>query len=148
MEPAELAAREAIRDTIAAYAHFADSGRFADLASLFAPDGVLEIGGGPRLEGRGAIVGFLGGVKSDLAAGSGPVVSPRGGGAPGILIRHHVSSLTIEMKGADEAEAASYFLVLTAAGPDHWGRYRDRFRRIEGRWLFAHRRVTVDARRA
>ena len=39
----ELAARESIRDAIARYAHAADTGRFEDLAALFAADGVLAI---------------------------------------------------------------------------------------------------------
>jgi hypothetical protein len=40
-----------------------------------------------------------------------------------------VSSLTIDLDGRDAATAASYFLVITEAGPDHWGRYRDRLGR-------------------
>jgi hypothetical protein len=38
--------------------------------------------------------------------------------------------------------------VVTERGPDHWGRYRDRFERLGGRWLFRHRRVTIDGRAA
>jgi hypothetical protein len=29
---------------------------------------------------------------------------------------------------------------------DHWGRYIDSYRTIDGKWRFAHRKVTVDDR--
>lgn len=135
MDSSELAAREAIRDTVARYAHFADGGRFADLAALFTEDGLLEIGGEEPIRGRRAIERFLGSVKERLA----------GGGAPA-RIRHHVSSLRIDIVGKDEATAASYFLVVSDHGLDHWGRYRDVFRRVGERWLFRERKVRVEGR--
>ena len=55
----ELAAREAIRETIASYTYCADSGRFDDFAALFAADGVLEVHGEAPLAGRDAIRGVL-----------------------------------------------------------------------------------------
>ena len=45
-----------------AYAHYADSGRFAEFAALFAADGVLEVHGEAPLEGRDAIRAILEGV--------------------------------------------------------------------------------------
>jgi hypothetical protein len=30
---------------------------------------------------------------------------------------------------------------------DHWGRYRDEIAPVDGRWLFDHRRVSLDGRR-
>lgn len=135
MDSRELAAREAIRDTVARYAHFADGGRFADLAALFTEDGALEIAGEEPIHGRGAIERFLGAVKERLA----------GGGAPA-RIRHHVSSLRIDLAGEDEATAGSYFLVVSDRGLDHWGRYRDVFHRVGDRWLFRERKVRVDGR--
>src|SRR5687767_3258883 len=135
MDLAELAARESIRDAIASYAHFADGGRFADLAALFAEDGVLEIAGQEPLCGRAAIEAFLNGTAERLA-----------GSGPRVVVRHHVTSTRIDVTGADEATAASYFLVVSSEGPDHWGRYRDRFLRIGDRWLFRHRKVALDAR--
>ncbi len=133
MEHWELVAREAIRDTIARYAHCADRGRFAELVALFAPDGVLEIAGRDPLRGRDAILGLLTGVERSLAQTT---------GRP--FIRHHVSSVQIDVIGPDEATAASYFLAITERGPDHWGRYRDRLVRSGDRWLFAHRHVRPD----
>jgi hypothetical protein len=35
--------------------------------------------------------------------------------------------------------------VHTDIGLDHWGRYRDVLVLVQDRWLFAHRRVQVDA---
>jgi hypothetical protein len=45
----------------------------------------------------------------------------------------------------ERIRTAAYFAVLTAAGLDHWGRYRDVLVPAEGRWLLAHRVVRTDA---
>src|SRR5262249_20498590 len=113
MDVHELAAREAIRDAIARYAHAADTGRFEDLAALFAEDGVLEIDGRGAFCGRALIVEFLRQVKRSPAISAAP------------YIRHHVSSTRIELTSETEASAKSYFLAITERGPDHWGVYRD-----------------------
>jgi hypothetical protein len=132
----ELAAREAIRETVAAYAHYADSGRFEELAALFAPDGVLEIHLGKEVRGRDNIVAFLGSVGRELEATS----STR-------LIRHFVANVRIDVASRTAATGASYFVALTDHGVDHWGRYRDTYVPGEGdTWLFAHRLARVDGR--
>jgi hypothetical protein len=137
MEPWELSAREAIRETVASYAHFADSARFADFAALFAVDGVLEVRGEPPLHGRDAIRAFLEGVGSQLIDAT---TVP--------MIRHHVSNLTIEVRSPTEARGACYFLAVTEHGVDHWGRYRDQYvpedSSPDARWLFAHRLARTD----
>jgi hypothetical protein len=130
----ELAAREAIRETVASYAHHADSGRFAEFAALFATDGALEVRGESPLNGRDAIRLYLEGVALDLEAAS--------TGAP--LIRHHVSNLTITVESPTAATGACYFLAVTEHGVDHWGRYRDRYVPEGDRWVFAHRFVRTD----
>lgn len=137
MEVWELAAREAIRELAARYAHCADGGRFEELAALFADDGVLAIAGRPPLTGRDAILAFLADTAAALATG----------GAPKPL-RHHVASHTITVDDRTTARGAAYFLVVTPEGPDHWGRYRDRYVARDGGWVFAERRVRVDGRRA
>jgi ketosteroid isomerase-like protein len=131
----ELVAREGIRETIARYAQYADSGRFDELVALFAPDGVLEVGNEPPLAGRDAIREYLGGVGAQLKTAT---TVP--------LIRHHTASVTIDVEGPDEARARCYFLAITEHGVDHWGRYRDDFVRDGEEWLFAHRRVRTDGR--
>jgi hypothetical protein len=134
MDVDELITREAIRDLVARYAHAADRGHFVELANLFAEDGVLEIAGRDPLVGRGAIVDALTGVGVELKSAT---------AVP--LIRHHVSSLAIEVDGPAEARAWSYFFAVTERGPDHWGRYSDRIVRDgTGHWRFAHRRVRTD----
>jgi uncharacterized protein (TIGR02246 family) len=129
----EVVAREAIRDLVAAYAHAADAGRFDEVAALFTADGVLETPDHVEHRGRDAISAFLRGTGSDLA---------RATAVP--LIRHHVSNLRLAVTGPDDATGAAYFLVFTERGPDHWGRYRDRYARRDTGWLFAHRRVRLD----
>jgi hypothetical protein len=132
----ELSAREAIRETVASYAHYADSGSFAEYAALFATDGVLDIRGEEPLVGRDAIRAYLDGVGADLSAAS--------TSAP--MIRHHVSNLTITVESPTAATGACYFLAVTEHGVDHWGRYRDQYVPDRDRWLFAHRTVRTDGR--
>lgn len=134
MEHWELEAREAIRDLVAAYAHYADSGRFDDFASLFALAGVLEIRGEEPVHDRNAIRAFIGGVGAQLAS---TTTTP--------IIRHHVSNLMIEVVSPTEARGACYFLAVTEHGVDHWGRYRDRYvlDPADG-WCFEHRLVRTD----
>ena len=135
MELWELSAREAIRHTISSYTYAADRGRFDALVQLFAPDAVLEVHGvgGARAVGRDAIRSFFGGVNTDVVAA-----------APAGRMQHHVSSLWIDVTSPSTARAACYFMVMTGAGVDHWGRYRDDLVPNGDRWLFAHRLVRTD----
>ena len=133
MELWELAAREAIRDTVARYAHLVDRGRIDELVELFTEDGTLEAGDRPPARGRAAIRAFFLETGKRLASA-----------ATRPLIRHHVSNVVIELSGSESASAEAYFLAVTERGPDHWGRYRDRLARIGARWLFAYRRARVD----
>jgi hypothetical protein len=128
-----LVAREEIRETLARYNQFGDSGRFAEMAELFAIDGVLEVKGERAVEGRNAIVEYLSGVKRDLLALS---------DVP--MLRHYATNVTITVSSPEAATAASSFLVLSETGLDHWGRYRDRLVPAEGGWRFAHRLVRTD----
>jgi hypothetical protein len=135
----EVSAREAVRHTIASYTYAADNGRFEDVAELFALDGVLEVQGigGATASGRDAILGFFRGVGGDVVTT-----------APPGRMQHHVSSLRVEVVSPAEANATSYFTVMTGAGVDHWGRYKDRLTPDPAgeRWLFAHRLVRTDGR--
>jgi len=123
----ELAARERVRDLIAHYNLAGDRGWIDDMLDLFATEATMCINGIEH-NGREAIRGVF-----TTAKGPRPE-----------LIRHHVSTVKIDVADADHASARSYFQVLTVRGLDHWGRYTDRFVRNGEQWLFSHRSVRVD----
>lgn len=127
MEQWELVARERIRDLVAHYNLAGDRGWIDDMLDLFAADATMCINGVEHV-GREAI-------RSVFTTAKGP--RPE-------LIRHHVSTLKIDVPDADHASARSYFQVLTVRGLDHWGRYTDRFVRGDDQWRFSHRSVRVD----
>jgi uncharacterized protein (TIGR02246 family) len=137
MEAWELSARERIRDLVAQYAHAADRGRFEEVAALFTDDGVLELPDGRKMLGSAAIRTFLAGTGSGLRA-----VAERP------VLRHHVASHRILVESPEQATGYAYFLVVTDRGPDHWGRYADRYVGAGDAWRFAARRVRVDGRSA
>ena len=82
VRPDELAAREQVRHTIAAYAHAVDRGRFDEAAACFTADGVLDVRGSDRSEGRDAIAARFAVAGQKLAAASTKAI-----------VRHHVSSI-------------------------------------------------------
>ncbi len=135
MELWELQTRESIRHTIASYTYFADRGRFQDVVACFAPDGTLRVEGigGATSTGRDAILAFFSGVHTDVETSQ----------PPGRM-QHQVSSTWIEVTSESDACASSYFTVMTGAGVDHWGTYRDEFVPHDGRWLFKLRTVRTD----
>jgi hypothetical protein len=128
----EIAARENIRVLVARYNGLGDRGQAADLSHLFAPDGVLEIHGGKSHTGPQAIEAFLSTVASDNTSG-------------GTYWRHYVATHNVEVTSRSEGAGTAYFQVIDNQGLNHWGRYRDRYRKgPTGQWLFAHRLVRVD----
>jgi hypothetical protein len=143
MDVDDLIARESVRDLVARYNAYGDSGRFAELAELFAADAVMEIvqmrGAPVRHEGREAI-GQIFSRVSDRVTG-------RPGDTPS-YIRHHTATHMIDLVDADHARGRCYFVVYMPHGLDHWGRYGDEYVRIDGRWVFAHRKVHVEGRTA
>ena len=60
-------------------------------------------------------------------------------------VRHHVSSVRFAGVTRDRVDVTSYFAVHTDVGLDHWGRYRDVLVPRDGHWLFASRKISVDA---
>jgi ketosteroid isomerase-like protein len=137
MELWELAAREHVRDSIAAYTHAGDRGRLQDLAAVFTENGVLHVAGRDPVQGREAIVEMLSGA---VERGSKPAADGRRG-----FVRHYISNIRFEQVGKSEIRTAAYFLVVTADGPDHWGRYRDQHVPVDDHWEIAHRYVRTDA---
>jgi len=134
MEPWELDAREQIRDLVARCNANGDSGRFSQMLELFTPDAIMHIPSGSH-HGSDEIEAMFTNAATKTGGGD---------GAKAAFIRHHTATLQIDVVSSDEATSRCYFQVLTDRGLDHWGRYVDRYRRVEGSWLFAERTVTID----
>lgn len=138
MELWELEARESIRDLVARYNANGDSGRIEQLVALFAKEAVMVIPPAGEYVGREAIGEFL----SSVAKGT-QDNAERGDGSVR-FIRHFTATHQIDVLERNRAKGRSYFAVLTDRGLDHWGRYLDEYRRIDGRWQFWHRTCTTD----
>ena len=132
----ELEVRESVRQTLSDYTAATDRFDLGALATCFAPTGVLEFSGGDGpLTGPTAIEAGLG-----AALRTPPDPSRR----KPTHVRHHVSSIRFSSVTRDRVKVNSYFAVHTDVGLDHWGRYRDVLFPVGDRWLFAHRRISVD----
>ncbi len=140
MEAWELGVRESVRQTLADYTAATDRFDLRALAACFGDEGVLEFTGGAEpLTGPAAIEAGLRaalGRRSDSGQPAQRVPTH---------VRHHVASVRFGSVTRDRVEVSSYFAVHTDIGLDHWGRYRDVLTPVNGRWLFRHRRITVDA---
>lgn len=133
-DPSDVLARFEVHELVHRVAVLGDRGRVEEMAALFTDDGVLEVAGRDLVEGPDAIARYLRDAGTRFAA----AVERHG------RLHHHVSSVAVELVGPGEAWAASYFLVMAASGPDHWGRYRDELVRVDGAWRLRRRRVHVD----
>ncbi len=131
----------AIADLVARLAHMADMGHDLDqYLDCLTEDAVWEFPGNPSLglaptrsEGRRQIAADRATRRIDRFQG------------PGTGSRHLNTTLTVQVRGSDAAEAESCWLFV-AAGPDGpvvraMGAYQDRFRRTDGRWKLANRRI-------
>ena len=133
MEPWELNARESIRDLAARYNANGDAGRIDQVLELFAEDAVLEIAREQTCRGHDEIRAFFDSV-----------VRGDGGRKKARVLRHFTATHQIDLVDEGEARGRCYFAVLTEAGLDHWGRYKDLYRCIDGHWQFQERTVTLD----
>jgi SnoaL-like domain len=133
VEAWEIEARLSIQATMSRYTRFVDAGRPDDLGLLFAEPMYYDMGGGRVVHTRAELTETVEEIKSTFRA-----AEDFG------RLRHHVSSVVIEVTGPDSAKATSYFLALASAGPDHWGVYRDELTRVSKDWLFSRRIVTVE----
>ena len=140
MEAWELDAREQIRGLVAAYNALGDRGRFDAVMALFAEDAVMDVGDEGSYEGLDQIRTIFTGTRDSILDRDG---DSGGGGEPRFL-QHHTTGLHITMGGCAEANGHSYFTVMTDRGVDHWGRYQDAYRPVDGHWRFASRRVRID----
>ncbi len=132
MELWEVVARESIRDLVTRYNSNGDAGRFEQLMELFAPDAVMELTDAIH-SGKDEIFSIFTGTKDRI----------RGREVPS-YVRHFGATHQIDLVDQSNASGRLYFAVISSIGLDHWGRYIDTYRTIDGEWKFAHRRVIVD----
>jgi uncharacterized protein (TIGR02246 family) len=105
------------------------------VADCFTDDGVFVSGNGSGGRTRAGLVEYFGGGGERLRPGDAPV------------LRHWTTNHLVEGDG-DEATHSAYILLIAlgeaGARVDRTGVYRDRLRRVDGRWLFAERQVSID----
>ena len=128
--------RMEILDLYAYYCHCIDSGDGNKWAECFTPDGSLALPHRNQVHrGAGALRG-VGDAFPDRTGGMG---------------RHITVNLTLS-EDAEGARGRAYLILLQGGwGPsppivEMTGRYEDRLVRWSGRWLFASRVLTADAR--
>jgi hypothetical protein len=136
----ELTARESIRDLVVRYNSNGDSGRFAEVYTLFAPDATMEIAPGMTTSGiyRGLdeIATIFTGARDTLKGGA-PQAKPT-------YMRHYTATHQVDLIDAQHAKGRCYYQVLMPHALDHWGRYIDEYEQRDGRWVFVYRKVTMD----
>jgi len=132
METWELTARESIRDLVARYNANGDTGRFPQVLDGFAPDAVMELQD-RTYTGHDEIILIFTGTK-DRVNQPGTATS----------VRHFTATHQIDLIDETSAKGRCYFQVLTSIGLDHWGRYIDEYRTVDGQWKIAHRRTVFD----
>jgi uncharacterized protein (TIGR02246 family) len=124
--------KDTIREVMAVYCHALDACRFADVASLFADDGIWTTDYG-EAKGRGAIERMLRSIVP--AKGEGP------------QRKHYITNIIIKVDG-DSAASISDYLVVREAGPDlipvMGGTYKDEWVRQVGTWRFTRKELVHD----
>jgi len=133
MKLEEMLAREAIRYTIGRYNSAIDRSAYPELASVFAPDGVMAFGGQAPLQGRERII-------AAMSAGA----ERRGAWEAKNFQRHLLGNSIINVLDATTARSVHYILVITELGVDHSGVYVDDFVKSGERWLIAHRAANLE----
>lgn len=121
--------KDEIRELLARYCFHLDAEDFPAMAALFTPDGVWETAFGTGT-GRDGIVKQAQSIASS------------GGNRPRRV--HLTTNIVIDLDG-DGATVRSNWLLFqnSAAGPviGSGGAYDDRVVKLDGRWLFRHRRI-------
>lgn len=120
-------ARDQIVEILHAYAHMAvEQADFAAMSALFHQDGQFVLPDGTVVPCN---------EIHRVVNGNEPT-----------FIRHHITTIQIDFTSAATASADSYFVAATdLAWPDHWGRWRDSFRRgADGRWLLTSKAPTIE----
>jgi ketosteroid isomerase-like protein len=124
--------REQIRELYARYALYIDSGRFEEWLNCFTDDGIFE---SPRLGthvGREGLRKFTASYKESWA---------------GAQVRHMMVNVSFDIHG-DHAHGTCNLIYYHIKGGKTElaavGGYQDELRKVNGDWLFSHRKVFVD----
>ncbi|MDG2429063.1 MAG: nuclear transport factor 2 family protein [Acidimicrobiales bacterium] len=141
MKAWELEAHEQIRDLVASYNVLGDKGKFDEVMDLFAQEAVMDVGDGLIYTGVEQIRTIFTKTRDSITASQVDKPSP-------LFLQHHTATLAIKVNGSDlsngRADGQAYFTVMSSGGVDHWGRYQDSYRPVDGLWRFTARRVRVD----
>lgn len=135
--------RESIRHTLASYTMAGDRLQTDIFTTVFTEDAILETDGVPetdafRYEGREAIRAWMKRWRERPPQGESVHQAT--------FVRHHLATSLIELVDASTAKVRTYWTAYTDIGPDHTGVYVDEFRKEDGHWLIAHRRIRLDWR--
>jgi hypothetical protein len=134
----DLLAREAIRDLIVRYTIAGDHLRVDEFVACFTDDAVME---SERVVPERL---FRYESRAEIRAWQERWLAGDGGTHGATFVRHHLSTSKIDLTGPDAASGRTYWVAWTDIGPDHAGYYLDSFRKVDGEWLIAHRRVRLD----
>lgn len=116
--------RDEIRDVLARYCLYIDTGAVDAWAELFTEDGVFAGVADTPMVGREALAKFA------------ESIAPRG-------LHHVVSNEVIEVDG-DKAACRASVLVFSNRSVVTSGRYEDDLVRVDGSWRLARRTFTPD----
>lgn len=124
--------KDTIREVMAAYCHALDACLFAEVASLFAEDGIWTTDYG-EAKGRAAIEQML------------RAIVPTKGEGP--QRKHYITNIIIKVSG-DAACSISDYLVVRESGPDlipvMGGTYKDQWVRQDRTWRFKRKELVHD----
>ena len=124
--------KDTIREVMAAYCQALDACRFAEVASLFAEDGVWTTDYG-EAKGRRAIEDMIRNVVP--VKGEGP------------QRKHYITNIIIKVDG-DSAKSVSDYLIIRESGKDlipvMGGTYKDEWVRQDGTWHFSRKELVHD----
>jgi uncharacterized protein (TIGR02246 family) len=118
--------RDAIRDVMARFTLYIDTGRAEEWAALFTPDGKLTVGNGEPVTGRAALEK----LAHDTPAGS---------------THHFFTDEVIDIDG--DRAVCQYSLLVTRGQPPTiamCGRNRDELVKVDGRWQVNSHVITPD----
>lgn len=136
---ADVSAR--VHTVLAKLAHFADIGTVEEYLTQSTTDAIWDFPANPA---NGAPASLLTGHTEIEAS----VRARRAAGVqgPGTNSQHVITNVAVDVVDEDTARARSSWMFLreTLTGPKlaGAGHYDDEFRRVDGVWLLAHRRVS------